>query len=84
MHQLLVLRKAVRQAMSLTQAKAWRIQGMERIDSKKRKGVEMVFSILLEQHEIIDIQANSVTGFEVVLDGILLAYSLAIQGMVER
>ncbi|NNV08052.1 IS982 family transposase, partial [Geobacillus sp. MMMUD3] len=31
-----------------------------------------------------DIRANSIAGFEVALDGILLVYSLVTLGLVER
>ncbi|MGG3704617.1 IS982 family transposase, partial [Geobacillus stearothermophilus] len=33
---------------------------------------------------IMGIRANSIIGFEVALDGILLAYSLVTLGLVER
>ncbi|MBE2922777.1 IS982 family transposase, partial [Anoxybacillus flavithermus] len=33
---------------------------------------------------ITDIRANSIAGFEVALDGILLVYSLVTLGLVER
>ncbi|MGG1820239.1 transposase, partial [Geobacillus stearothermophilus] len=51
---------------------------------KKRKVIETVFSILVDQYRITDIRANSIVGFEVALDGILLAYSLVTLGLVER
>ncbi|MED4356311.1 IS982 family transposase, partial [Geobacillus stearothermophilus] len=51
---------------------------------KKRKVIETVFSILVDQYRITDIRANSIAGFEVALDGILLAYSLVTLGLVER
>ncbi len=50
---------------------------------QKHKVIEMVFSILVDPYRITEIRANSVIGFEVVLDGILLAYSLVTLGLVE-
>jgi hypothetical protein len=43
---------------------------------QKRKVIETVFSVLVDQYRITEIRANSMIGFEVALDGILLAYSL--------
>ncbi|KPC97243.1 Transposase DDE domain protein [Geobacillus sp. BCO2] len=60
-------------------SKAW-----EEWIRKKRKVIETVFSILVDQYRITDIRANSINGFEVALDGILLAYSLVTLGLVER
>ncbi|MGG3685743.1 IS982 family transposase, partial [Geobacillus stearothermophilus] len=40
--------------------------------------------IPVDQYRITDIRANSIIGFEVALDGILLAYSLVTLGLVER
>ncbi|MGG3962733.1 IS982 family transposase, partial [Geobacillus stearothermophilus] len=37
-----------------------------------------------DQYRITDIRESSITGFEVALDGILLAYSLVTLGLVER
>jgi len=51
---------------------------------RKRKVMETVFSVLIDQYRIREIRANSVSGFESALDGILLAYSLVILGLVER
>ncbi|WP_243293156.1 IS982 family transposase [Bacillus sp. FJAT-47783] len=51
---------------------------------QKRKVVETVFSVLVDQYRITEILANSIAGFEVALDGILLAYSLVILGLVKR
>ncbi|RAK13967.1 hypothetical protein B0I26_1382 [Anoxybacillus vitaminiphilus] len=51
---------------------------------RKRKVIETVFSVLIDQYRITEIRANSVSGFESALDGILLAYSLVILGLVER
>lgn len=42
---------------------------------QKRKVIETVFSVLVDQYRITEIRANSMIGFEVALDGILLAYS---------
>ncbi len=50
----------------------------------KRKVIETVFSILIDQYRITEIRANSIAGVEVALDGILLAYSLVTLGLVER
>lgn len=60
-------------------SKAW-----EEWIRKKRKVIETVFSILVDQYRITDIRANSIAGFEVALDDILLAYSLVTLGLVER
>jgi hypothetical protein len=51
---------------------------------RKRKLVETVFSILVDLYRITKIRANSIFGFETALDGILLAYSLVVLGLVER
>ena len=51
---------------------------------RKRKVVETVFSILVDSYRITEIRANSVSGFETALDGILLAYSLVVLRLVER
>ncbi|RAK13953.1 hypothetical protein B0I26_1422 [Anoxybacillus vitaminiphilus] len=51
---------------------------------RKRKVIETVFSVLIDQYRITEIRANSVSGFESALDSILLAYSLVILGLVER
>jgi len=61
------------------QPNAWK-QWMKR----KRKLVETVFSILVDLYRITNIRANSIFGFETALDGILLAYSLVVLGLVER
>ncbi|MED4971407.1 IS982 family transposase, partial [Parageobacillus toebii] len=58
---------------------AWK-QWMKR----KRKVIETVFSILVDSYRITEIRANSVSGFETALDGILLAYSLVVLRLVER
>ncbi|MGG3006417.1 transposase, partial [Geobacillus stearothermophilus] len=50
---------------------------------QKRKVIETVFSVLVDQYRITEIRANSMIGFEVALDGILLAYSLVTLGLVE-
>jgi hypothetical protein len=49
---------------------------METVDEAKRKAVETLFSILVDSYRITEIRANSVSGFETVLDGILLGYGL--------
>lgn len=51
---------------------------------QKRKVIETVFSVLVDHYRITEIRANSIIGFEVALDGILLAYSLVTLGLVER
>ncbi|ESU73174.1 transposase IS4 [Geobacillus thermopakistaniensis] len=51
---------------------------------QKRKVIETVFSVLVGHYRIPEIRANSIIGFEVALDGILLAYSLVTLGLVER
>ncbi|ATA61124.1 putative transposase [Geobacillus stearothermophilus] len=51
---------------------------------QKRKVIETVFSVLVDHYRITGIRANSIIGFEVALDGILLAYSLVTLGLVER
>ncbi|KHF27370.1 hypothetical protein LR68_03797 [Anoxybacillus sp. BCO1] len=56
----------------------------ERRLKQKRKVVETVFSVLVDQYRITDIRANSIAGCEVALNGILLAYSLVTLGLVER
>ncbi|AXM89102.1 IS982 family transposase [Anoxybacillus ayderensis G10] len=43
---------------------------------QKRKVVETVFSVLVDQYRITEIRSNSISGFEVALDDILLVYSL--------
>ncbi|OAO81066.1 Mobile element protein [Geobacillus stearothermophilus] len=57
---------------------------METVDETKTQSVETVFSILVDSYRITEIRANSVSGFETALDGILLAYSLVVLGLVER
>ncbi|WJQ06067.1 IS982 family transposase [Geobacillus stearothermophilus] len=69
----------VRNNQRIRQSDAWK-QWMKR----KRKVVETVFSILVDSYRITKIRANSVSGFETALDGILLAYSLVVLGLVER
>jgi Transposase DDE domain len=69
----------VRKNQRIRQSDAWK-QWMKR----KRKVVETVFSILVDSYRITEIRANSVSGFETALDGILLAYSLVVLGLVER
>lgn len=59
-------------------SKAW-----EKWIQQKRKVIETVFSVLVDQYRITEIRANSIIGFEVALDGILLAYSLVTLGLVE-
>ncbi|KAF0995955.1 hypothetical protein BJQ97_02617 [Geobacillus sp. TFV-3] len=56
----------------------------ERWLTKKRKVIETVFSVLVDQYRITDIRANSISGFEAALDGILLVYSLVTLRLVER
>ena len=51
---------------------------------QKRKVIETVFSVLIDQYRMTDIRANTISGFEVALDGILLVYSLVTLGLVER
>ncbi len=51
---------------------------------QKRKVIETVFSVLVDQYRITEIRANSIAGFEVALDGILLVYSLVTLVLVER
>jgi hypothetical protein len=69
----------VRKNQRNRQSDAWK-QWMKR----KRKVVETVFSILVDSYRITEIRANSVSGFETALDGILLAYFLVVLGLVER
>ncbi|MGX1981996.1 DDE family transposase [Thermolongibacillus altinsuensis] len=69
----------VRKNQRIRQSDAWK-HWMKR----KRKVVETVFSILVDPYRITEIRANSVSGFETALDGILLAYSLVVLGLVER
>ena len=69
----------VRKNQRIRQSDAWK-QWMKR----KRKVIETVFSILVDSYRITEIRANSVSGFETALDGILLAYSLVVLGLVER
>ena len=69
----------VRKNQRILQSDAWK-QWMKR----KRKVIETVFSILVDSYRITEIRANSVSGFETALDGILLAYSLVVLGLVER
>lgn len=69
----------VRKNQRILQSDAWK-QWMKR----KRKVIETVFSILVDSYRITKIRANSVSGFETALDGILLAYSLVVLGLVER
>ncbi|BBW96749.1 hypothetical protein GsuE55_15820 [Geobacillus subterraneus] len=49
----------------------------------KRKNDRTVFLVLVDQYRITEIRANSMIGFDVALDGIWLAYSLATLGLVE-
>ncbi|MGX1984157.1 DDE family transposase [Thermolongibacillus altinsuensis] len=49
---------------------------------RKRKIVETTFSVLVDSFHITSIRANSVEGFETALDGILLAYTLVVLGLV--
>ncbi|KHF27547.1 hypothetical protein LR68_03669 [Anoxybacillus sp. BCO1] len=51
---------------------------------QKRKVIEMVFSVLIDQYRMTDIRANTISGFESALDGILLMYLLVTLGLVER
>jgi len=69
----------VRKNQKIHQSKAWK-----RWMKRKRKVIETVFSVLIDQYRITEIRANSVSGFESALDGILLTYSLVILGLVER
>jgi hypothetical protein len=69
----------VRKNQKIHQSKAWK-----RWMKRKRKVIETVFSVLIDQYRITEIRSNSVSGFESSLDGILLAYSLVILGLVER
>ncbi|KJE28164.1 transposase DDE domain protein [Geobacillus kaustophilus] len=59
-------------------------EAWEKWIKQKRKVIETVFSVLVDPYRITEIRANSITGFEVALDGILLAYSLVTLGLVER
>jgi len=59
-------------------------EAWEKQIKQKRKVIETVFSVLVDQYRIIKIRADSITGFEVALIGILLAYSLVTLGLVER
>jgi len=52
--------------------------------NKNGKSLKRVFSVLVDQYRMTDIRANTITGFEVALDGILLVYSLVTLGLVER
>ena len=63
----------------IRQSDTWK-QWMKR----NRKVIETVFSILVDSYRITGIRANSVSEFEAALDGILLAYSLVVLGLVER
>ncbi|MGG3007853.1 IS982 family transposase, partial [Geobacillus stearothermophilus] len=67
----------VRKNQRILQSDAWK-QWM------KRKRKVIVFSILVDSYRITEIRANSVSGFETALDGILLAYSLVVLRLVER
>ncbi|MED4269599.1 IS982 family transposase [Geobacillus stearothermophilus] len=58
-------------------------EAWEKWIQQKRKVIETVFSVLVDQYRITGIRANSMIGFEVALDGILLAYSLVTLGLVE-
>jgi len=58
-------------------------EAWEKWIQQKRKVIETVFSVLVDQYRITEIRANSMIGFEVALDGILLAYSLVTLGLVE-
>jgi len=58
-------------------------EAWEKWIQQKRKVIETVFSVLVNQYRITEIRANSMIGFEVALDGILLAYSLVTLGLVE-
>ncbi|WP_342767137.1 transposase, partial [Paranoxybacillus vitaminiphilus] len=69
----------VRKNQKIHQSKVWK-----RWMKRKRKVIETVFSVLIDQYRITEIRANSVSGFESALDSILLAYSLVILGLVER
>jgi|GEM_PF-130243 len=69
----------VRKKQKIHPSKAWK-----RWMKRKRKVIETVFSVLINQYRITEIRAHSVSGFESALDGILLAYSLVILGLVER
>ncbi|MGG3961251.1 IS982 family transposase [Geobacillus stearothermophilus] len=69
----------VRKNQKIHQSKAWK-----RWMKRKRKVIETVFSVLIDQYRITEIRANSVSGFETAQDGILLAYSLVVLGLVER
>ncbi|OQP03501.1 IS982 family transposase [Geobacillus sp. 44B] len=69
----------VRKNQRIRQSDAWK-QWMKR----KRKVIETVFSILVDSYRITEIRANSISGFETALDGILLAYSLVVLRLVER
>ena len=68
-----------RKNQRVAQSKEWK-QWMK----QKRKIVETAFSVLVDSFRITEIRANSVSGFETALDGILLAYSLVVLGLVER
>jgi hypothetical protein len=69
----------VRKNQKIHQSKAWK-----RWKKRKRKVIETVFSVLIDQYRITEIRVNSVSGFESALDGILLTYSLVILRLVER
>jgi hypothetical protein len=51
---------------------------------RKRKIVETTFSVLVDSFHITEIRANTIGGFETALDGILLAYTLVVLGLVEQ
>jgi hypothetical protein len=51
---------------------------------EKRKAIEGVFSVLVDQYLITEIRGNSIAVGEVTIDGILFVYSLVIFVLVER
>lgn len=72
------IQKPLRKNPKTNQSKAWK-QWMRR----KCKVIETVFSVLVDQYRTTGIRANSVSGFETALDGILPAYFLVVLGLVE-
>jgi Transposase DDE domain len=51
---------------------------------RKRKIAETSFSVLVNQFHLISIRANSVVGFEIALDGILLSYTIVVLGLAKQ
>lgn len=68
-----------RKNQKIHQSNAWK-QWMKR----KPNVVETVFSVLAVPYRIMEIRAYPKDGFEIAIDGILLACSLVVFGLVER